>query len=66
MVGKAAGTIRHDSKQLLDDLRAYGVKPKIISGDNLKTAKTIAQQLGFQDKCVSINDEGKPLVMLID
>ena len=61
-----ADPIRHDSKQLLDDLRAYGVKPKIISGDNLKTAKTIAQQLGFQDKCVSINDEGKPLVMLID
>lgn len=51
-----ADPIRHDSKQLLDDLRAYGVKPKIISGDNLKTAKTIAQQLGFQDKCVSIND----------
>jgi len=52
-----ADPIRPDSKEMLDNLRQYGVETKIISGDNLKTARTIATQLGFQaDHSITIAD----------
>ena len=42
--------IRDDSKDMLDQLINMGISIKMITGDNLETAKTIANQLGFKVK----------------
>lgn len=42
--------IRSDSKGLIRALKKHGIKIKMITGDNLETAQSIAKQLGFKVK----------------
>lgn len=48
--------IREDSKPLISELIAHGIEIKMITGDNLETAKSIASQLGFEVRAVSTKD----------
>ncbi|MEE9367751.1 MAG: heavy metal translocating P-type ATPase [Pontiella sp.] len=42
-------TIREESKQLVADLQARGVKPYILSGDRKAVVKQVAGELGIKD-----------------
>lgn len=42
--------IRDDSKELIDELNAHGIDVKMITGDNIETARSIANQLGMKVK----------------
>ena len=44
-----ADTIRATSKQAVIDLKALGVTPVMLTGDNLATAKAIASEAGIDD-----------------
>ena len=44
-----ADTIRETSKQAIVDLKALGVAPVMLTGDNTATAKAIAAQAGIDD-----------------
>ncbi len=47
---------REDSKRLIGELKALGVKPKMITGDNIDTAKEIAKEVGIGDKILDVKD----------
>jgi Zn2+/Cd2+-exporting ATPase len=44
-----ADTIRHESVQAVKDLRALGVTPVMLTGDNQRTATAVARQVGITD-----------------
>jgi Cu+-exporting ATPase len=44
-----ADTLKKHSKEAIEALRAMGIKPIMITGDNERTAKAIAAQLGIMD-----------------
>ena len=41
---------RPDSREMIQQLKNLGVKPKMLTGDNLAIAKEIARQVGIGDK----------------
>ncbi len=43
---------REDSKEVLDNMRAHGVHPKMITGDNLAIAREIGRILGFPHQAI--------------
>jgi Cu+-exporting ATPase len=45
----AADPIKPSAKQALKELRAEGIKPVMITGDNQTTAAAVAQKLGISD-----------------
>lgn len=44
-----ADTIKGSSRAAVAELKALGVTPVLLSGDNAATARTIAQHAGIQD-----------------
>ncbi|MBL1321778.1 MAG: HAD-IC family P-type ATPase [Methylophaga sp.] len=43
---------REDSKQVIKDMRKYGVEVKMITGDNIAIAREIGHMLGFKKRAV--------------
>jgi Cd2+/Zn2+-exporting ATPase len=54
-----ADTIRESSRQAIADLKALGVTPVMLTGDNTATAKSIAQQAGIEDARGELLPEAK-------
>jgi Zn2+/Cd2+-exporting ATPase len=54
-----ADTIRETSKQAIADLKALGVAPVMLTGDNVATAKAIAAQAGITDARGDLLPEAK-------
>lgn len=58
MIGLVAfeDPIREDSKDLIDELIAHGIEVKMITGDNIETASSIAIQLGMEVNACTTED----------
>jgi H+-transporting ATPase len=50
---------RPDSKETIRELGRLGVKPKMLTGDNVAIAKEIARQVGLGDKIYPMSDFAK-------
>ncbi|MGB9709496.1 MAG: plasma-membrane proton-efflux P-type ATPase [Infirmifilum sp.] len=60
---------RPDSRQLILELKANGIRPIMLTGDNVAVAKEIAKQVGIGERVLSVRDlrsSGKELVDVID
>ena len=49
---------RPDSKEMIEELRRLGIKPKMLTGDNMAIAKEVARQVGIGDKIYRMSDLG--------
>lgn len=54
-----ADTIKETSRQAIADLKALGVTPVMLTGDNVATAKAIATQAGIEDARGDLLPEAK-------
>jgi P-type Cu+ transporter len=54
-----ADTLKDDSKDAIAQLKAMGMKPVMITGDNERTARAIAEQVGIDDVRAGVLPEGK-------
>ena len=54
-----ADTIKETSRQAIADLKALGVTPVMLTGDNLATAQAIAAQAGIEDARGDLLPEAK-------
>lgn len=48
--------IRHDSKQVLRELKSRGIKPIMLTGDNQRTAAAVAKEVGLIGSVISVSD----------
>ncbi|GHV98096.1 proton-efflux P-type ATPase [Lactobacillus nasalidis] len=48
--------VRDDSKDALAELVKRGIKPIMLTGDNQKTAASVAEEVGLTGKVISISD----------
>lgn len=58
-----ADTIKPSSRAAISDLRALGVTPVMLTGDNSATAKTIGRQAGIEDARGNLLPEDKLLAI---
>jgi H+-transporting ATPase len=49
---------RPDSKDMIKELKAVGVRPRMLTGDSIAIAKEIARQVSIGDKIYKISDLG--------
>ena len=49
-----ADPIRPDSKAMIEEIKRLGIKPMMLTGDNVSIAKEIARQASIGDKIVSV------------
>ncbi len=49
---------RPDSRDMIQELRRLGIKPKMLTGDNVAIAREIAHQLGIGDNIYRMSDLG--------
>ncbi len=54
-----ADTIKEDSRQAVADLRNMGVRVVMITGDNERTAKAVAESAGIDEVVAGVLPEGK-------
>ncbi len=54
-----ADTIKEDSAEAIAELKKLGIKPVMITGDNERTAKAIANQAGIDEVIAGVMPEGK-------
>lgn len=47
---------RPDSKSMIEQARKLGIKPLMLTGDNMAIAKEIARQVGIGDKIIRLED----------
>ncbi len=47
---------RPDSKSMIDGIRELGVKPLMLTGDNIAIAKEIASQVGIGNRIIKMDD----------
>jgi len=47
---------RPDSKTVIEELKTLGVKPKMLTGDNIAVAKEIARQVSIGDRIYRMSD----------
>ena len=45
---------RQDSKNLIEELKALGIKTKMLTGDNIDTAKEIAKEVGIGERILDV------------
>jgi P-type Cu+ transporter len=63
--GRAAGviavsdTLKEDSKAAIAALKAMGIRPVMITGDNERTARSVASQVGIDEVLAGVLPEGK-------
>ena len=58
-----ADTIKPDSKEAVKDLQAMGIRVVMLTGDNERTAKTIAKEAGVDDVIAGVLPDGKESVI---
>lgn len=51
-----ADPIRPDSKGMIDEARSLGIKPIMLTGDNIAIAQEIARQVGIGSKIIRFSD----------
>ena len=54
-----ADEIREESKEVIDNLKKIGLKTTMITGDNEKTAKAVAMEIGINDVLAEVLPSGK-------
>lgn len=54
-----ADTLKDDSVSAITGLRAVGITPVMVTGDNERTARHIAEQVGIDDVLAGVLPEGK-------
>ena len=59
----AADTIKTDSAAAVKQLRALGIRPVMLTGDNKKTAAAIGGQAGIDDVIAGVFPDGKEAVV---
>lgn len=47
---------RPDSKNMIEEIRKEGIKPLMLTGDNIAIAKEVAQQVSIGDKIIRMTD----------
>ncbi len=65
LIGMAsvADAIKPQAKDAIAALRALGVKPILLTGDNERTARAVANQLGIEDVRAGVLPDGKAHVV---
>ena len=58
-----ADVIKADSAQAVNELKNIGIKVVMLTGDNEKTARAIAQQAGIDDVVAEVLPDGKEAVV---
>lgn len=67
--GRAAGLIaladrlRRDAAAAVADMRAAGLKPILVTGDNERAARHVAEQTGIDDVRAGVRPEGKAAII---
>lgn len=73
-----ADRIKEDSKKAIEELKSFGLNPVMLTGDNERTARAIAAEVGINeviagvmpdqksDKIKQLQDEGKVVAMVGD
>lgn len=67
--GKAVGLvaqgdqIKPNAKKMIDSLKAQGIRPVMLTGDNEAAAKTVALQLGIEDVHAGLLPEDKEKIV---
>ena len=51
--------IKEDAKSMIDSLKAQGIKPVMLTGDNKQVAQVVAKQLGIEDVHAELMPEDK-------
>jgi H+-transporting ATPase len=51
-----ADPIRPDSKAMIEEIKRLGIKPMMLTGDNISIAKEIARQVAIGDRIVPISE----------
>lgn len=54
-----ADTVRSDSASAIDDLKRMGINVVMVTGDNERTARAVAQQAGIENVIAGVMPEGK-------
>ena len=54
-----ADTLKHNAKEVISRLRALGLTPVLLSGDNERTARAVAAEVGIDDVRAGVSPEGK-------
>ncbi|MEM4640368.1 MAG: plasma-membrane proton-efflux P-type ATPase [Thermofilum sp.] len=47
---------REDSKQFISVIKSLGVTPKMVTGDNIHIAETVASEVGIEGKAISLRE----------
>lgn len=55
--------IKSESKQMIDDLKAQGIKPVMLTGDNNQVASIVAKQLGIDSVYGELMPEDKEKIV---
>jgi len=50
---------RPEAKQMIAEAKALGIKPIMLTGDNIAIAREIAKEVGFGDRIIRLTDIGK-------
>jgi H+-transporting ATPase len=51
-----ADPVRSDSKALIEEIRKLGIRPLMITGDNIVITKEVAKQVGLRDRILPANE----------
>lgn len=51
--------IKPDSKEMINELKAQGIKPVMLTGDNKQVANVVAKQLGIETVHAELMPEDK-------
>jgi Cu+-exporting ATPase len=54
-----ADTVKHSSASAVAELRSLGLQPVLLTGDNARTARTVADAVGIDEVVAEVLPEGK-------